>query len=110
MRLAYVCADPGVPVFGAKGASVHVQGVLGALLRARADVERIRTAARKQRKREGAMASVAAEGLAKYTGRIAQASASSERILDLLDGSRRSPTPRMRSTSRRCAASWRSST
>jgi glycosyltransferase involved in cell wall biosynthesis len=39
MRIAYVCADPGVPVFGAKGASVHVQGVLGALLRAGADVE-----------------------------------------------------------------------
>ncbi|WP_082696856.1 MULTISPECIES: glycosyltransferase family 4 protein [Kocuria] len=28
MRLAYVCADPGVPVFGTKGASVHVQEVL----------------------------------------------------------------------------------
>jgi glycosyltransferase involved in cell wall biosynthesis len=39
MRIAYVCADPGVPVFGAKGASVHVQGVLGALLRAGAEVE-----------------------------------------------------------------------
>jgi ATP-binding cassette subfamily B protein len=62
MRIAYVCAEPGVPVFGAKGASVHVQGVLGARLRAR-DGKRIRTAARKQRKREGAMASVAAEGL-----------------------------------------------
>lgn len=30
MRLAYVCADPGVPVFGTKGASVHVQEVLRA--------------------------------------------------------------------------------
>jgi glycosyltransferase involved in cell wall biosynthesis len=39
MRIAYVCADPGVPVFGAKGASVHVQGVLGALLRAGAHIE-----------------------------------------------------------------------
>lgn len=27
MRLAYVCADPGIPVFGAKGASIHVQEV-----------------------------------------------------------------------------------
>ncbi len=27
MRLAYICADPGVPVFGRKGASVHVQEV-----------------------------------------------------------------------------------
>ena len=25
MRVSYVCLDPGVPVFGAKGASVHVQ-------------------------------------------------------------------------------------
>ena len=32
-RVAYVCCDPGVPVFGSKGASVHFQGVLGALLR-----------------------------------------------------------------------------
>ncbi|MDQ1664420.1 MAG: hypothetical protein QOH75_451 [Actinomycetota bacterium] len=28
MRVAYVCADPGVPVFGVKGASVHVQEML----------------------------------------------------------------------------------
>ena len=33
MRLAYVCADPGVPVFGHKGCSIHVQEVLRALLR-----------------------------------------------------------------------------
>lgn len=33
MRVAYVCADPGVPVFGTKGASVHVQSVLRELLR-----------------------------------------------------------------------------
>jgi glycosyltransferase involved in cell wall biosynthesis len=31
MRLAYVCADPGVPVYGSKGASVHVQEVVRAL-------------------------------------------------------------------------------
>lgn len=31
MRVAYVCADPGVPVFGRKGASVHVQEVVRAL-------------------------------------------------------------------------------
>lgn len=31
-RLAYVCADPGVPVFGGKGASVHVQEVVRALV------------------------------------------------------------------------------
>lgn len=31
MRIAYVCADPGVPVFGCKGCSVHVQEVIRAL-------------------------------------------------------------------------------
>lgn len=30
-RIAYVCADPGVPIFGTKGSSVHVQEVLRAL-------------------------------------------------------------------------------
>ncbi|TWT66264.1 2-deoxystreptamine glucosyltransferase [Posidoniimonas polymericola] len=31
MRVAYVCADPGIPVFGAKGCSLHVQEILRAL-------------------------------------------------------------------------------
>ncbi|MDN5763365.1 MAG: glycosyltransferase family 4 protein [Microlunatus sp.] len=39
MRVAYVCTDPGVPVFGRKGASVHVQAVLTALLRRGAEVD-----------------------------------------------------------------------
>lgn len=30
MRIAYVCSDPGVPVFGRKGCSVHVQEVIRA--------------------------------------------------------------------------------
>lgn len=30
LRVAYLCADPGVPVFGTKGASVHVQEILRA--------------------------------------------------------------------------------
>ncbi len=34
MRIAYVCMDLGVPVFGGKGSSVHVQEVLRALLNA----------------------------------------------------------------------------
>ena len=34
MRIAYVCADPGIPVFGTKGASVHVQEVVRVLLEA----------------------------------------------------------------------------
>ena len=29
-RVAYVCADPGIPVFGTKGASVHVQEIIRA--------------------------------------------------------------------------------
>jgi glycosyltransferase involved in cell wall biosynthesis len=33
MRMAYVCADPGVPVFGTKGCSVHVQETIRALRR-----------------------------------------------------------------------------
>ncbi|PRX97129.1 glycosyltransferase family 4 protein [Allonocardiopsis opalescens] len=39
MRIAYVCTDPGVPVFGAKGASVHVQEVLRVLVGRGAEVE-----------------------------------------------------------------------
>jgi glycosyltransferase involved in cell wall biosynthesis len=33
MRLAYICADLGVPVFGRKGCSIHIQEVVRALLR-----------------------------------------------------------------------------
>lgn len=38
MRIAYVCTDPGVPVFGTKGASVHVQAVVRVLVAAGAEV------------------------------------------------------------------------
>ncbi|MDQ0866982.1 glycosyltransferase family 4 protein [Arthrobacter globiformis] len=38
MRVAYICADPGVPVFGTKGSSVHVQEIVRAWGRAGADV------------------------------------------------------------------------
>lgn len=31
MRIAYICADPGIPVFGHKGSSIHVQEVLRSL-------------------------------------------------------------------------------
>ena len=34
MRIAYVCTDPGIPVFGHKGASIHAQAVLAELSRA----------------------------------------------------------------------------
>lgn len=39
MRVAYICMDPGVPVFGQKGASVHVQEVIRALLKRGAKVD-----------------------------------------------------------------------
>ena len=38
MRVAYVCADPGVPVFGSKGCSIHVQEMLHAFLARGGDV------------------------------------------------------------------------
>jgi glycosyltransferase involved in cell wall biosynthesis len=38
MRVAYVCADPGVPIFGRKGCSVHVQELLRAFHRQGAEV------------------------------------------------------------------------
>lgn len=31
MRIAYICADPGIPVFGQKGCSIHVQEIIRAL-------------------------------------------------------------------------------
>lgn len=43
MRVAYVCTDPGIPVFGSKGASVHVQAVLRSLLAAGAEVHLVCT-------------------------------------------------------------------
>ncbi len=39
MRVAYICADPGVPVFGRKGSSVHVQAIVRALRRQGVEVE-----------------------------------------------------------------------
>ena len=39
MRIAYLCLDPGVPVFGHKGCSVHVQEVVRALGALGAEVE-----------------------------------------------------------------------
>lgn len=38
MRVAYICADPGIPVFGTKGASVHVQEVIKGMLKKGLDV------------------------------------------------------------------------
>jgi glycosyltransferase involved in cell wall biosynthesis len=39
VRVAYVCMDAGVPVFGTKGCSVHVQEVVRGLIQRGADVE-----------------------------------------------------------------------
>ena len=39
MRIAYICADQGVPVFGCKGCSIHVQEVLAVLTRMGAQVD-----------------------------------------------------------------------
>ncbi len=39
MRVAYICADPGVPVFGHKGCSIHVQEVIRGMSRLGAEVE-----------------------------------------------------------------------
>jgi len=33
MRIAYVCADPGISALGDKGASVHLRSLAGALAR-----------------------------------------------------------------------------
>lgn len=39
MRVAYVCLDPGIPVFGTKGASVHIQAMVRELLKLGHQVE-----------------------------------------------------------------------
>src|SRR5882672_7175005 len=39
MRVAYISADAGVPVFGRKGCSIHVQEVLRSLLNGGAQVD-----------------------------------------------------------------------
>ena len=33
MRIAYVCADPGIPIFGHKGCSIHVQEIIKGFLK-----------------------------------------------------------------------------
>ena len=40
-RVAYVCTDPGIPVFGRKGASVHVQAIVRVLRRRGVEVHLI---------------------------------------------------------------------
>ncbi|NOY73889.1 MAG: glycosyltransferase family 4 protein [Gammaproteobacteria bacterium] len=38
MRIAYLCADPGIPVFGCKGASLHLQEIIRSFLKLGMDV------------------------------------------------------------------------
>ena len=38
MKVAYICADPGIPVFGQKGCSIHVQEIIRSLLNKKAQV------------------------------------------------------------------------
>src|SRR5438874_2525022 len=45
MRIAYICADRGVPIFGRKGCSIHVQEVLRAFIRQGAQIEVFATSA-----------------------------------------------------------------
>ncbi len=39
MRIAYVCLDPGVPVFGRKGSSVHCQEIMRAFQQRGSEIE-----------------------------------------------------------------------
>jgi len=39
MRIAYISADPGVPIFGRKGSSIHVQEVLRSLIKKGASID-----------------------------------------------------------------------
>lgn len=38
MRIAYICADPGIPVFGCKGCSLHIQEIIRAFQRLNIEV------------------------------------------------------------------------
>ena len=63
MRIAYITADPGVPIFGQKGCSIHVQEVLRALVKRGAHVDLFATncsAGRKGPAVSGSSASAAA--------------------------------------------------
>src|SRR3989442_2407162 len=48
MRIAYITADPGVPVFGRKGCSIHVQEVLRAMAKLGAQIDLFATSTRRR--------------------------------------------------------------
>lgn len=88
-RVAYVSTDPGVPVFGSKGASVHVQAVVRELLRRGAEVHLL--AARVGGTLPRGLAGVTVHELPRITGapgteREASARASALAVEGVLDG------------------------
>ncbi|WEV78881.1 glycosyltransferase family 4 protein [Janibacter cremeus] len=93
-RVAYVSTDPGVPVFGSKGASVHVQAVVRELLRRGAEVHLV--AARVGGDRPRGLEDVVVHELPRITGEPgAEREASARRsaaaavdVLALLHGER----------------------
>lgn len=87
-RVAYVSTDPGVPVFGSKGASVHVQAVVRELVRRGAEVHLV--AARVGGDRPRGLAGVTVHELPRVTGtpgpeREASAHASATAAASVLD-------------------------
>lgn len=82
MRFVVVSLDPGVPVFGAKGCSVHVQEVLRVLTRRSADVHVVTT-------RLGGPAPVGLEGVTVHHLELPGGRSPAERERDLVDADTR---------------------
>lgn len=89
MRIAYVCADRGIPVFGAKGASVHIQemmdafGALGHEVRALAARRGAAPACALSVEEVGSPALSGLDRPAKERAAMAQARAIEERLIAL---------------------------
>lgn len=85
MRIAVVCTDPGIPVFGSKGASIHLQSVLEVFLARGYEVHLV--AVRPAGSRAGVtvhpLPKVAGEGLA---ARELSAMAADRAVAGVLDG------------------------
>ncbi|WP_068254836.1 glycosyltransferase family 4 protein [Janibacter corallicola] len=90
-RVVYVSTDPGVPVFGRKGASVHVQSLVRELVRRGHEVHLV--TARVGGRTPRGLEDVVVHELAPVTGadgaeREASARISAESVLEVLDGLR----------------------
>lgn len=117
MRIAYICADPGIPVFGQKGCSIHVQEVIRALLGTALVLWYGTRLVIQDALSPGTVpvflsylknAFKPVQNFAKYTGRLAKAAASGDRILTVLETE---PEVQTRPGARpppRCAAQSRS--